>query len=129
MNETTPVPDNQRFAWHPTYTGRTRHDVRAELQKELGRDQRAYGLAMEGAEAHELAVLASVIELERKWSAFDLGWVDADAAALADRIATFEWEREQRRALFPFDEVRRVGANASAPSPPSDRPWWAFWRK
>ena len=121
--------DDRRFAWHPTYAGRSLTDVRAEIEKELGRDQRAYALAMEGAEEHEQAVLSSVIELERKWSGFDFGWFEADAAALAERIAAFEWERERRRELFPFDEVRGAQPGASAQPSATDRPWWAFWRK
>ena len=128
MGEATPVSADERFVWHPTYRGQTLQQVRDQLRTELQRDQRAYGLAMEGAEAHEQAVLASVIDLERKWSEYDFGWAEADAPTLADRIAVFEWAREQRRELFPFAEVRTAAA-AAAPAAASARPWWAFWRR
>ena len=128
--------DERRFEWHPTYAGRTLDEVTASLRDELGRDQRAYALVLEGAEEQEGAALASVLELEKRWGEFDFGWAETDPAVLADRIAAFEWERESRRALFPFEEYRR-----SAPAPvrvpgsgaggdeSGDRPWWAFWRK
>ena len=129
MSDPTPTPGDERFAWHPTYQGRTLRQVRDDLRTELSRDQRAYSLAMEGAEEHEQQVLASVIEIEKKWSAYDFGWAEADPAELAERIAAFEWEREQRRELFPFDEVRTARAAEIAPPPAPDRPWWAFWRR
>ena len=125
----TETTGDERFVWHPTYQGRTLHQVRDELRTELSRDQRAYNLAMEGAEEHEQQVLASVIEVEKKWSPYDFGWAEADPAELAERIAAFEWEREQRRELFPFDEVRTARAAELAPPAEPPRPWWAFWRR
>ena len=119
----------KRFTWHPTYRGRTLRAVRDELRLELQRDQRQYGLAMEGAEEHEQSVLATVVELEKKWGVYDFGWAEVDPADLADRIAAFEWEREQRRELFPFDEVRSARAAELAPPVAPARPWWAFWRR
>jgi hypothetical protein len=126
---TAEAGDDRRFAWHPDYRDQTVRQVRDTLRVELQRDQRQYGLAMEGAEEHEQQVLATVLELEKRWSGFDLGWAEADAADLADRIVAFEWEREQRRELFPFDEYRTAHDEAVAPPPASARPWWAFWRR
>ena len=125
---------DERFVWHPEYGGRTLGDVTASLRDELGRDQRAYALVLEGAEEREDAALASVLELEKKWGPFDFGWAETDAGVLAGRIAAFEWAREGRRELFPFEEYRRgEGPAAVAGGGPgdregSDRPWWAFWR-
>jgi len=105
------------------------------LRDELGRDQRSYTLVLEGAEDRESDALAAVIDLERRWGVFDFGWAEADPAALAERIAAFEWERESRRELFPFEEYRQI-APASVPASgmpaagdETGRPWWAFWRK
>lgn len=113
------TPD--RFAWHPTYRGRTLAEVRAEIGQELARDQRAYGLVLEGAEREENAALAGILDLERKWGAYDLDWAEADAPALADRVAAFELARDRRRELFPYaayrgdaDSVRAFGTRPAA---------------
>lgn len=98
-----------QFQWHPTYSGRSHEDIRRELAHEIGRDQRAYTLAIEGAEADEHDSLSSVIDLDRKWSDFDLGWAEADPEALAGRIVEFEAERDRRRALIPWREFRDAG--------------------
>jgi hypothetical protein len=98
--------DADRFAWHPTYRGRTLDEVRAGIEQELGRDQRAYTLALEGAERQENAALASVIELERKWGTYDLDWAETEPGALAERVAAFEQVREQRRELIPYAAYR-----------------------
>lgn len=105
----TPPADagaGDRFSWHPTYKGRTHAAVRRELATEIARDQRAYNLAMDGAEADEHDSLASVIDLDRKWSDFDLGWAEADPEELAGRILAFEAERDRRRQLMPWQEYR-----------------------
>ena len=126
---------DERFTWHPEYAGRTVGEVAASLREELGRDQRAYALVLEGAEEREDAALAAVIDLERRWGAYDFGWAETDPQVLAERIAAFEWERESRRELFPFEDFRRSAPSpVPAPSSPptrdeSSRPWWAFWRK
>lgn len=109
QTEPTPTGAADRFQWHPTYTGRSYADVRRELTTEIARDQRAYNLAMEGAEADEHDSLSSVIDLDRKWSDFDLGWAEADPEALAERIIAFEAERDRRRQLIPWQEYRDEG--------------------
>ena len=121
--------DDRRFAWHPTYAGRTVRQVRDELRLELQRDQRQYALSMEGAEDHEQRVLATVIDLEKKWAGYDFGWAELDAAELAARIVDFEWAREQRRELFPIEEYRGAHLAEAARTAPPARPWWAFWRR
>jgi hypothetical protein len=92
-------------------------EVRDELRAEVTRDQRAYALAMEGAEQDESKVLASVLALEKKWGRYDLDWATADPAALAETIAAFEVERERREALISFAEYR-----ASLGPPAADAP-------
>ncbi len=119
-------PD-QRFTWHPTYHERTVTEVRDEIQRELASDQRAYALALEGAEQHENSVLATLLELDKRWGVFDLGWAESDPDALADRIVAFERERDRRQQLFPFEELRPPMAETAATAS-SDRPWWARWR-
>jgi hypothetical protein len=94
------------FAWHPRYQGRTLRQVRDELTAAAARDQRAYALAMEGAEEHEQATLATVVELEKKWGGFDLDWATADPAELAAKVAAFERAREDRRELIPYAAFR-----------------------
>lgn len=104
-----PVDETGSFQWHPTYNGRAHDEVRRELENEIARDQRSYTLAMEGAEANEHDSLASVIDLDRKWSDFDLGWAEADPAALASRIVAFEAERDRRHELIPWRDYREAG--------------------
>ncbi len=110
-----------RFTWHPEYAGRTVFDVRDELVREISADQRSWALALEGAEEHEADALATVMRLEKKWSEFDLGWAEADPAVLADRILQWEWEREQRRDLFPFSEMRPAALPEEIP--PAQASW------
>jgi hypothetical protein len=130
VTDLTPsLSGDERFAWHPTYRGRTAREVRDELRVEIDRDQRQYALSMEGAEEHEQRVLASVIELERRWSGYDFGWLEVDPGELADRIVAFEWERERRQTLIPFEEYRRSLEPALAPPAAPEKPWWAFWRR
>ena len=98
--------DDRRFAWHPTYQGRTVGQVRDELRLEVQRDQRQYRLSMEGAEDHEQRVLATVLDLEKKWGTFDFGWAETDPADLAARVAAFEKARDDRRELIPYASYR-----------------------
>lgn len=106
-----PAADSNRFVWHPTYQGRTLNEVETGLEQEIARDQRAYTLAMEGAESQENATLAVILDLERKWGTFDLNWAETDPAALAARIAAFEQERDQRHELFPYASYRSTSAS------------------
>lgn len=126
--------DDARFAWHPRYRDRTLREVRAEITQELASDQRAFALALEGAEQHEGQVLASVVPLEKRWGEFDWEWATTDATALGGRIAAFERERDRRRELFPYAEYRITAYPTTAPDDapsdaPSGDPWWAFWRR
>ncbi|MBA2776737.1 MAG: hypothetical protein H0U31_08415, partial [Chloroflexia bacterium] len=60
--------------------------------------------------------LATVVELQRRWCAYEFDWAETDPRALADRILTFEQERERRQELLSFDDYRASGALvASAP--------------
>ena len=119
-----------RFTWHPEYAGRLVVDVQQELVRDITADQRAYSLALEGAEEHEADALATVMRLEKRWSPFDLNWAESDPAALADRVLAWEWAREKRQELFPYSEMRptepqpSLGAPAPArPIPPTQASW------
>jgi hypothetical protein len=94
------------FTWHPTYAGRPVDQVRRDLAEEIARDQRAYELALEGAEHSEHASLSSVMEIEKRWSVYSFDWADIDPRALADRIVAFELERDRQRELFPYADYR-----------------------
>lgn len=113
-----------RFTWHPEYAGRLVVDVRQELMQDIAADQRAYALALEAAEAREDDALATVLRLEKRWSLYDLDWAEADPGQLADRILAWEWERERRREMFPYAEMRDQG---SAVSPPPAQASWLDW--
>jgi hypothetical protein len=102
------------FAWHPQYTGRTPDAVRRELAEEIARDQRAYELALEGAEHSEHDSLSSVMEIEKRWGSYSFDWAELDPQVLADRIVDFELAREQRRAMFPYAEYRERSEGPSA---------------
>jgi len=98
----------ERFAWHPVWAGRTADEVRAELRTQAARDQRAYALALEGAERHENAALASVVALERTWGGIALDWPEADPDALAEAMLAAERERERRREMTPIADLRQL---------------------
>ena len=98
------------FIWHPDYKGKSFQQVQRELQQEIGRDQRSHHLALEGAEQAEHDSLTTIVELERRWGRYDFDWAEMDPAALAERVVTFEREREKRRELISFDEYRASGA-------------------
>jgi hypothetical protein len=116
-----------RFTWHPEYAGRTLFDVRQELVANISSDQRAYALALEGAEEHEADSLATVMRLEKTWSEFDLGWAEADPGELADRILQWEWERERRQELFPYSEMRPAAPDTEAGEIPPAQASWIDW--
>lgn len=98
--------DDARFAWHPAWTGQDAATVRRHLAADARSDQRAYALALEGAERHENDALASTVALDRKWGGLSLDWADADADALAGAMLAAEWEREQRREMTPLADLR-----------------------
>ena len=102
-------------------------DVREELVREISADQRAYALAMEAAESREDDALASVLRLEKRWSDYDLNWAETDPGQLADRILEWEWQREQRRKLFPFSEMRESAPRQALP--PAQASWLDWLRK
>lgn len=102
------------FSWHPDYAGRSAADVRAVIEADLRSDQRAYALALSGAEEHENDALQSTIALDRKWGPYDLDWAETDPAALAGRIVAFEQERDRRREMIPYTAWRE-SASASGP--------------
>ena len=107
------------FEWHPQYAGRTLEEVTRELETEIARDQRAYEVALMGAEESEHDALASVVDVEKRWSPFHFGWNDAPPAELAQRIAGFEWEREQRREMISWQEYRSANGSGSATASPA----------
>ena len=98
------------FTWHPTYGGKSFDHVRAELAEEIGRDQRSYKIALEGAEGAEHDSLSTIVALERRWSSYDFEWSETDPGELANRILRFEQERERQRELIPFADYRASGA-------------------
>ncbi len=97
----------ERFTWHPNYRGQTVDGARNSIRADLAHDQRAYHLAMEGAEHQEQATLASVIDLEKRWGTFNLDWAEADVDVLTDEVLAFERERERRQELFAYRDYRR----------------------
>lgn len=109
-------PDAAVFEWHPDYAGRTLAKVTRDLESEIARDQRSYEIALMGAEESEHDALASVVDVERRWSPYHFGWNDADPAQLAQRIAAFEWEREQRREMISWQEYRNGNGGTSSAS-------------
>ncbi|HET8522491.1 MAG TPA: hypothetical protein VFL82_04600, partial [Thermomicrobiales bacterium] len=119
----------EQFTWHPRYKGKTVAQVAAEIHAELEPDQRQYALVLEGAEAHENQVLASVLDLEKKWGIYDMDWATADPTDLANRIAAFELERDRRHDLFSYEEYRRAHTSAADAVTDSAGPWWAFWKR
>ena len=113
-----------RFTWHPEYAGRLVNDVRQELVQDIAADQRAYALALDAAEAREDDALATVLRLEKRWSPYDLDWAETNPGQLADRILAWEWERERRRELFPYSEVRD---QTTETQPPPAQASWLDW--
>lgn len=113
------------FTWHPDHRGRRLADVTRDLESEITRDQRAYELALSGAEESEHDALASVVDVDRRWSPYSFGWNEADPAELAERIARFEWEREQRRELISWEDYRNAGQSPGTRSTAGRQDWRA----
>lgn len=112
------------FEWHPDYRGRSLEQVTRDLESEIARDQRAYEVALMGAEESEHDALASVVDVERRWSSYHFGWNDTPPGELAERIAAFEWEREQRQEMISWQEYRNTSAGG-APSAQTGGDWRA----
>jgi hypothetical protein len=77
-----------------------------------------------GAEESEHDALASVVDVEKRWSPYHFGWNEAPPAELAQRIAAFEWEREQRREMISWQDYRSGGGSV-APSAGTRSDWRA----
>jgi hypothetical protein len=99
------------FTWHPEYRGRTVESVERELTNQIMSDQRQYELALSGAEKSEHQALASVMELEKRWSVFTFDWADTPPEDLARRIVDFELARDRWQEMISYNEYR---AEASA---------------
>lgn len=106
------------FSWHPTYAGQTFDSVERGLAAEIGRDQRQYHLALDGAEQSEHESLSSVVELERRWGNYAFDWAEMEPAELASRIVAFERERERRQEMIPFADYRAEGGLVGGDSDP-----------
>lgn len=104
------TPGNAVFEWHPNYKGTRLKELTQELEADIARDQRAYELALAGAEESEHDAFSSVVDLERQWSMYSFAWHEEDPAMLARRIADFEWEREQRREMISWNDYRGIAA-------------------
>ena len=104
MTDTHQAPAS--FNWHPVYQGQRVEDVRRDLIHEIGRDQRQYALALDGAEASEHDSLNSVVELERRWGTYDFDWAEMSPDDLANKVIDFELERDRRQEMFDFAEWR-----------------------
>lgn len=121
----TTQPANESFAWHPEYIGKTFEGVRRQLEDDIERDQRAYHLALEGAEKEEFSAFHSVRELEKRWSDYDFGWADVPPKVLADRILTFERARDERQELISWQDwkAKSVQQPETRPTPESKPDW------
>lgn len=119
---TTPAGD--RFEWHPVYAGKSYDQVLRDLTDEIARDQRAYKLAIDAAEASEHDSLVTVVDLERRWSEYEFDWAEMDPKQLASRILRFEQECERQKRIIPFAEYRASGAlldSGASAAPPNTR--------
>lgn len=94
------------FTWHPEYQGRTRDSVVRDLAAAIAQDQRQYELALSGAEQEEHQALASIMELEKRWSQFTFDWADSDPNTLAEQVTDFELERDRRREMISYATYR-----------------------
>lgn len=109
MTDTQPQlhkADERTFSWHPEYRGRTAESVERELANQIRSDQRQYELVLSGAEKSEHQALASVMELEKRWSVFSFDWADTPPEELARRIVDFELARDRRQEMISYSEYR-----------------------
>lgn len=115
----------ETFEWHPEFAGKSFEAVQRDLMEEIARDQRAYHLALDGAESEEYGAFNRVRELDKRWSAYDFGWFDLDPDLLARRILTFERAREERQELITWEDWRNQSATTIPPadSKPEKRDW------
>lgn len=118
---TGPDASGGAFSWHPEYAGQTFHTVERGLAMEIGRDQRQYHLALEGAEQSEHESLTSIVELERRWGSYAFDWAEMDADELASRIVDFERERERRQEMISFAGYRAQGGLVGGDRDPGQR--------
>lgn len=122
VSSTRAPADDGRFEWHPVHAGKSFQQVRSELVKEISRDQRAYKLAMDGAEGAEHDSLTTIVELERRWSTYEFDWAESDPEQLADRILKFERTCEDRREALSFADYRASGALMDTGAPVAAEP-------
>lgn len=106
-----------QFSWHPVYAGESFAQVHDALAQDIARDQRSYQLAMDGAEGAEHDSLSTIVELERRWSAYQFDWAETDPQRLADRIVKFEQACENRKEAMSFADYRASGALIEADEP------------
>lgn len=112
----------ERFVWHPVWQGRPVDEVRQELRSQAASDQRAYALALEGADRHENDALASVVNLERTWGGIAMDWPEADPDLLAEAMLVAEREREHRQEMTPMAELRHLLPRPAVASAGNDTP-------
>ena len=105
------------FVWHPVHAGNSFEQVKRELALDIERDQRSYQLAMEGAEASEAGSLVLIVDLERRWSAYEFDWANMDPNVLAARILAFEQVREERKDMIDFSDYRASGGLVETAQP------------
>lgn len=120
MTDTQPQlhdADERTFTWHPEYRGRTAESVERELTNQIRSDQRQYELALSGAEKSEHQALASVMELEKRWSVFSFDWADTPPEELARRIVDFELARDRQQEMISYNEYRSESAVQPARAP------------
>lgn len=101
-----PAGGPRTFTWHPDYRGQEADAVVRDLKHQIESDQRAYELTLSGAEKEEHAALASVMELEKRWSTFSFDWADMPSEELARRIVDFELERDRRQEMISWEQYR-----------------------
>jgi hypothetical protein len=106
--------DDRAFRWHPDYRGRTAESVERELADQIANDQRAYELALSGAEQSEHQALASVMDLEKRWSVYSFDWSETPSDGLARRIVDFELERDRRQEMISYEQYRDEAGAQSA---------------